>query len=204
MTIGMYISGDQLFCTLNFDAVSSGGTAHGESAIHVSGTDALRNNVSLAAQAVNGTVLSSGDTFSFNDLVGARTAERGYQSAVNGRGAQVVGGGVAQVASAVWLAVKDMSDVAIVEKSTYGNRYNQGYVSSAADAILTDYNAGTDFSFRYTGTGSITIQVSLSGDTLSCRIISGDSAASGWTDGWADSSESGNSEVPNFSDDPVW
>ena len=54
------------------------------------------------------------------------------------------------------------------------------------------------------GTGSITIQVSLSGDTLSCRIISGDSAASGWTDGWADSSESGNSEVPNFSDDPVW
>lgn len=204
MTIGMYISGDQLFCTLNFDAVSSGGTAHGESAIHVSGTDALRNNVSLAAQAVNGTVLSSGDTFSFNDLVGARTAERGYQSAVNGRGAQVVGGGVAQVASAVWLAVKDMSDVAIVEKSTYGNRYNQGYVSSAADAILTDYNAGTDFSFRYTGTGSITIQVSLSGDTLSCRIISGDSAASGWTDGWADSSESGNGEVPNFSDDPVW
>ena len=204
MTIGMYISGDQLFCTLNFDAVSSGGTALGESSIRVSGTDALRNNVSLAAQAVNGTVLSSGDTFSFNDLVGARTAERGYQSAVNGRGAQVVGGGVAQVASAVWLAVKDMSDVAIVEKSTYGSRYNQSYVSSAADAILTDYNAGTDFSFRYTGTGSITIQVSLSGDTLTCRIVSGDSAASGWTDGWADSSESGSSEVPNFSDDPVW
>ena len=207
MTIGMYISGDQLFCTLNFDAVSSGGTAHGESAIHVSGTDALRNNVSLAAQAVNGTTLSSGDTFSFNDIVGERSQSRGYQSALNGRGVKVVGGGVAQVASAIWLAVKDLSDVVIVEKSTYGSRYNQNYVDSSADAILTDYGAGTDFSFRYTGTGSITIETYVSGDALVCRVSGAssgwDTGASGWesADSWDNGWNTGwnnTSEVPTF------
>ena len=187
MTIAMYISGGELICTLNFGGVSAG-TVLGEAAIRVEGPQALWDNIALAADAVDGTVLASGDTFSFNAIVGPRTAEQGYQSAVNGRGVAVTGGGVAQVASAVWLAVKDMADIAIVEKSTYGSRYNQDYVSSSADAILTDYNAGTDFSFRYTGAGSVTIQTYLSGDTLTCRVTGG-----------ADTGT-----VPSFSDDPVW
>ena len=160
----------------------------GEASIRVEGTQALFGNISLAAQAIDGTVLGSGDTFSFNALVGARTAERGYQRAVNGRGVEVVGGGVAQAASAVWLAVKDMADIAIVEKSTYGSRYSQNYVSSSADAILTDYNAGTDFSFRYTGAGSVAIHLTLDGGALTCRVTGG----------------AGADEVPTFSDDPVW
>ena len=206
MTIQMYISGDQLVCALNFDSVS-GGTARSEATIYLSGTDALRNNVSLAAQAVNGTTLSSGDTFSFNDIVGERSQSRGYQSALNGRGVKVVGGGVAQVASAIWLAVKDLSDVVIVEKSTYGSRYNQNYVDSSADAILTDYGAGTDFSFRYTGTGSITIETYVSGDALVCRVSGAssgwDTGASGWesADSWDNGWNTGwnnASEVPTF------
>ena len=187
MTIAMYISGGEVICTLNFGGVSTGAVL-GEASIRVEGTQALFSNVSLAAQAIDGTALVSGDTFSFNALVGARTAERGYQRAVNGRGVEVVGGGVAQAASAVWLAVKDMADIAIVEKSTYGSRYNQNYVSSSADAILTDYNAGTDFAFRYTGAGSITIHLTLDGDALTCRVTGG----------------AGADDVPTFSDDPVW
>ena len=196
MTIEMYISGDQLVCALNFDSVSTG-AARGEAAIVIRGTDALRNNIALAAQAINATTLTSGDTFSFNALVGARTAERGYQSAVNGRGVKVIGGGVAQVASAVWLAIQDMPDVVVVEKSTYGERYNQNYVSSAADAILTDYGAGTDFSFRYTGAGSIVIQTYVSGDTLICRVSD---AASGESGSWEDWNGGWNAgwEVPTF------
>ena len=135
-------------------------------------SDERISNIRLAASALSGAIVPLGGSFSFNDTVGARTEQRGYQTAVNGRGAQVVGGGVAQVASALWLAVKDMEDIAIVEKSTYGSRYNQTYVQSAADAILTDYNAGTDFSFRYTGEGSVTINVALEGGALVCRVQS--------------------------------
>ena len=187
MTIAMYISGGEVICTLNFGGVSTGAVL-GEANIRAEGAQALLDNISLAAQAIDGTVLGSGDTFSFNALVGARTAERGYQRAVNGRGVEVVGGGVAQAASAVWLAVKDMADIAIVEKSTYGSRYSQNYVSSSADAILVDYNAGTDFAFRYTGAGSITIHLTLDGDTLTCRVTGG----------------AGSNDAPTFSDDPVW
>lgn len=196
MTIEAHISGDMLVCSLNFDSAYSAsdtGATLAQARLSLSGDAALLNNISLAAQAIDQTVLSSGDTFSFNALVGARTAERGYQSAVNGRGAQVVGGGVAQVASAVWLAIKQMDQIAIVEKSTYASRYNQHYVDSAADAILTDYNAGTDFSFRYTGTGSIVIRTYVSGGELICEI-SREGAQQEWSDGWVDQW----SEVPTF------
>ena len=155
------------------------------------------SNIRLAAEAMNGAVVPYGGRFSFNDTVGARTAERGYQSAVNGRGVKVIGGGVAQVASAVWLAIQDMPDVVVVEKSTYGERYNQNYVSSAADAILTDYGAGTDFSFRYTGAGSIVIQTYVSGDTLICRVSDAASGESGSWEGWNGGWNAG-WEVPTF------
>jgi len=128
-------------------------------------------NVAKAADCIYDTTLDSGDVFSFNDVVGPRSEKYGYVAATNGRGVKVTGGGVAQVASVVWLAVKDMDDISIVEKSTYGKRFTEDYVSSSSDAILTDYNAGTDFSFRYTGKGSITIYTWLQGNTLNCEIM---------------------------------
>ena len=141
------------------------------SRIDLSGADdALRNNILLAASSINDTVLDSGDLFSFNGSVGPRSARCGYVEAVNGRGAVVTGGGVAQVASALWLAVKNLDCVAVVEKSTYGSRYNQSYVSSSNDAILTDYSADTDFSFRNIGSEPLTIAVYVSGDELCCEI----------------------------------
>lgn len=136
----------------------------------IDGSDALRSNILLAAGSINDTVLSSGDLFSFNDSVGPRIEKYGYKPALNGRGAKVTGGGVAQVASVIWLAVKNLDNIAIVEKSTYGSRYNQDYVSSSNDAILTDYNDGTDFSFRNTGMNPITISIYVSGDMLFCDI----------------------------------
>lgn len=138
--------------------------------IWINGNSALRNNILLAAGSINDTVLTSGDLFSFNDSVGPREERYGYQSALNGRGVEVVGGGVAQVASVIWLAVKNLDSVTILEKSTYGNRYNQNYVSSSNDAILTDYNNGTDFSFRNIANEPLTISIYVSGDMLYCDI----------------------------------
>ena len=139
------------------------------------------HNVTLAADSITDTTLSRRGVFSFNDIVGPRTRAYGYRRAVNGRGAEVVGGGVAQVASVIWLAVKNLDDISIVEKSTYGDRYNQAYVSSSADAILTDYAAERDFSFRYNGTGSLTIYTYVQSGTLYCDIYEDDAAQSyGW------------------------
>lgn len=129
------------------------------------------DNIRQAVWSIGSVSLASGETFSFNDAVGPRTAEYGYEVAVNGRGARVRGGGVAQVASAVWLAAKNLDDVSIVEKSTYGKRYNQNYVASSSDAIVTDYSAGTDFSFCYTGSSTLEIYTWYEDGALYCQIF---------------------------------
>ena len=69
----------------------------------------LRNtNVKLAAAAVNGTVLPPGEEFSFNTVVGQRTAEKGYKPAAaynQGEVVEEVGGGVCQISSTLYNAV---------------------------------------------------------------------------------------------------
>ena len=195
MLIEMWSNGTYLYCSITVDggetqaaAATDGGwfdvwetpapsgmpdlkQTVASARIPMGSSDAVIHNVRLAAESVNDTTLAQGDDFSFNRVVGPRTGEYGFIEATNGRGAKVVGGGVAQVASALWLAVKDMDDVAVLEKSTYGKRYNQHYVSSSADAILTDYNAGTDFSFRYTGQGTVTLYAYIDGNDLCCDVV---------------------------------
>ena len=182
LRIDMHISGDSLYCGLTtvdsqpadtFLDWGFGAPQHSPVAsatIALSGTEELISNVILAASSINDTVISSGDRFSFNDCVGPRTERYGYKPAINGRGAKVIGGGVAQVASVIWLAVKNLDGVAIVQKSTYGGKYNQTYVASSNDAILTDYSGGTDFSFRNTGTEPLTIATYVQNDILYCEI----------------------------------
>ena len=188
MIINCYIAGDTLFCDLDvgygndysydydygYDHYEPMYGDRGELlssvAFMLSGSDGLKNNVSLAAEKINGTVLYPGETFSFNAIVGPRTESYGYVSAVNGRGVNVVGGGVAQVASILWLAVKDVDDIIVTEKSTYGNRYNQSYVYSSSDAIVTDYKAGTDFAFKYIGSGQLGVYVYIENGNLCCDL----------------------------------
>ena len=133
-------------------------------------SDAGLHNIELAVGALNGLALEPGELFSFNDTVGPRTRAEGYRGALNGRGVMVTGGGVAQVASTVYLAVKDLDCVEIIDKSTYGDRFTDGYVEDTDDAIVTDYNAGTDFSFYYTGDGELRIELSVEDDELCCQV----------------------------------
>lgn len=66
------------------------------------------HNISLATEAINNHVVFPGETFSFNKVVGKRTAERGYLSApviVKGELAEGIGGGICQVSSTLFNAV---------------------------------------------------------------------------------------------------
>ena len=65
-------------------------------------------NVELAASRIDGKVLSPGDSFSFNALVGPRSKEEGFLMAPilwDGETASDVGGGVCQVSSTLHAAV---------------------------------------------------------------------------------------------------
>lgn len=66
------------------------------------------NNVRLAASSINGTILLPGQEFSFNNIVGPRTAARGYKMAhvyVNKQVVDGIGGGICQVSSTLYVAM---------------------------------------------------------------------------------------------------
>ena len=145
-------------------------TTIASASIPLNGSNSQRSNISLAAQSINQVQLKKGDVFSFNSVVGPREASRGYRDGINGRGIEVLGGGVGQVASVVWLAIKQLSTVQLLEKRTYAERYNQSYVASAEDAILIDYTSNIDFRFRYVGNETITINTYVIDNNLVCNI----------------------------------
>ncbi len=65
------------------------------------------HNIRLAAERINGTVLDGGAAFSFNDIVGERTAARGFKKAKiieNGEFVEGTGGGVCQVSTTLFNA----------------------------------------------------------------------------------------------------
>lgn len=173
LKIEMWVSRSYLYCSVT---VYSGGTSSsnygtliGYSSTPVSGTNTLKNNIRLASERINGTQLGYYGEFTFNGIVGPRDNRNGFGSAINGRGVKVVGGGVAQVASTVYMAVKNLSSVKVTSLRTYGSDYNQSYVDDAADAVVTDYNSNIDFCFRYQGYGTLTVVTYL--NSSSTRLI---------------------------------
>jgi vancomycin resistance protein YoaR len=70
-------------------------------------TAARATNITLATKSINGKLLMPGDVFSFNDVVGQRTASRGYQEAPVIIGNKVdsgLGGGICQVSTTLYNA----------------------------------------------------------------------------------------------------
>ena len=110
-------------------------------------SDANRNNnINLAANAVSGTVIMPGETFSFNQATGQRTLEKGYLPAAaiaGGTTVDEVGGGVCQVSSTLFNAAA-MADLTILSRSPH--TWPSNYVDKGRDATVNWPNL--DFSFR--------------------------------------------------------
>ncbi len=88
-------------------------------------------NITIAANAVNGTLLKPGETFSLNETLGRRTPDQGYNEApviMNGRLTQGVGGGVSQVATTLFngMFFAGLEDVYHKPHSFYISRYPEG------------------------------------------------------------------------------
>lgn len=139
-----------------------------------SADDDKLTNLRLAAQAIDGMTVPAGDSFSFNQTVGPREKRRGYREATNGRGVVVTGGGVAQAASTLYMALLQMGDdVDIDPVKTYGNRFSDDYVQNPSLAIVTDYDAGIDLSFTNLGDDDLSIDMWLGDDDLWCVVTAG-------------------------------
>ena len=159
-------------------------------------SDAMLNNLDLCMSFVDGARVRYGDSFSFLDVTGPRTAERGYRNAVNGRGAKVVGGGISHVATTLYLALKQLEPFApVTEKHTFA-KFTGGYVSDKEDAIAVDYPGDLDLRFR-NNWDDLTIFMWRDDENMYCEIVS-DAASEGDPDGFA-----GDPEFPEFGYAPL-
>jgi hypothetical protein len=104
------------------------------------------NNVTLAAEAINGLILNPGETFSFNESVGQRTSAKGYKEAgayAGGKTVQEIGGGICQVSSTLYDCVL-YADLEVVARSNH--MFVVTYLPYGNDATV---NWGTvDFKFK--------------------------------------------------------
>ncbi|OPJ59379.1 VanW family protein [Clostridium oryzae] len=94
------------------------------------------NNIERATASINGTLLMPGETFSFNDTVGERTAARGYQEAgviINNKLESGLGGGICQVSTTLYNA---MLKTPIVSKERMHHSLPSHYVGLGFDATV--------------------------------------------------------------------
>ncbi|MCR4907289.1 MAG: VanW family protein [Lachnospiraceae bacterium] len=133
-------------------------------------SNAKRNtNVELAAKAVNGTIILPGETFSYNEVVGPRTEEKGYQQApayADGQTVQEYGGGVCQISSTLYNAVVDAGLETTVRK---GHTFEPSYVTPGQDATVS--YPEPDFQFVNNSKSAIGIKASFADRTVVIELF---------------------------------
>ena len=123
------------------------------------------NNLDLACKAINGTILNPGDIFSFNDVVGERTAAKGYLPATvfvtGGASESELGGGVCQVASSIYYCSLFLN---LEQVHREPHMYVVDYVDFGMDATV--YWGSIDYQFKNTLDYPIKIQANIDGGTV--------------------------------------
>lgn len=134
--------------------------------------DSRNTNLTLACAAIDGTRLDPGESFSFNSVVGQRTAEKGYKTAPEDTTIPektTIGGGISQVASTLYYAAL-MSDLDITQR--YAGSTAPGYTDMGFDAVIS-WNL-YDLTFRNNQSYPIQIKAEVSGGYVRMEILGTD------------------------------
>lgn len=136
--------------------------------------DENRNtNLRLLCQALDGVILQPGETLSYNETVGERTAERGYKPANAYSGNRLVkdiGGGVCQGSTTLYNCAL-LADLEILERVCHGAKV--GYVPLGLDAAV-NWATKTDLKFRNNFHFPIMIRAEVSDGYVKMQILGTD------------------------------
>lgn len=125
-------------------------------------------NINLAASRVNGTLVSPGETFSFNKTVGEIAASTGYKQAYvikEGRTVLDDGGGVCQVSTTLFRAVLN-AGLPIISRTAHAYRVSYYEQGSPPGLDATVFYPSVDFKFKNDTSAYILIQAYTQGATL--------------------------------------
>lgn len=155
------------------DVMGSFSTSYGTSA------PGRSHNIELATQSINGTIVMPGETFSFNEVVGPRTEETGYQEAGTYVGNKVepgIGGGICQVSTTLYRAVM-RANIRSTERTNHSMAV--GYALPGLDATVS--YGYLDYKFTNTYDFPIYIQGYTAGKVVTYNIYGDSSALNGKT-----------------------
>ncbi|QGG48667.1 VanW family protein [Heliorestis convoluta] len=134
--------------------------------------DSGLHNAKKAAEYINGTIVKPGETFSFNQVVGRRTVERGFVrggvfSYVNGQWVTVqgLGGGICRTSTALHQAV-EQADLQIIERHLH--TVPVSYAPRGTDATV--YWGILDYKFRNNKENPIHINMASRDNILKVRL----------------------------------
>lgn len=141
-----------------------------EYSIRYTGNANRTTNLRLACEAINGTVLEPGEIFSFNEIVGQRTAEKGYKEGIiyadGGASESEIGGGICQIASMIYYCTL-LADFQIVEREPH--MYVVTYVDPGMDATV--YWGSLDFQFRNTNSTPVMVNTTVENGLVSVSLV---------------------------------
>ena len=130
--------------------------------------DSRMKNLKLATKAIDGTILKSGEEFSFNAVVGERTKERGYEKAITyvyGEKTEDYGGGICQISTTLYNAALE-ANMDITER--HEHRVEVPYIEKGKDATV-DYE-NLDFKFKNPFDYSVIIAVTVNQEEVFVTI----------------------------------
>ena len=122
------------------------GTAY--TPISTTSTPERDKNIERACALISGTAVAPNETFSFNDVVGARTKKNGFELATvynYGKEEPGYGGGVCQVSSTIYVAAV-RANMQIVKRTQHGLKVN--YADYGLDATVNYDGKKIDFVFK--------------------------------------------------------
>jgi vancomycin resistance protein YoaR len=127
------------------------------------------HNIALAATKIDGIVLDANEEFSFNDIVGPRSLEEGYQVAHVYFGGDIidgVGGGICQVSSTIYNAVL-YANLEVLERTNHSMTVS--YVPLGQDAAVS---YGTiNFKFKNNTNWPIKLQAKTDKGSITVEIV---------------------------------
>ena len=129
-------------------------------------------NISIASYCANEYILRPGEIFSYNNVLGNRTREKGYQDGPvyeNGKETRGIGGGICFVSSGLYY-VALYSNMQIIERSNH--MFNPGYVPSGLDSAISMGNL--DLKFKNTLSNPIKIITKFDGKNLKVQFLGTD------------------------------
>lgn len=134
-------------------------------------TKARDENIKLACDTLNNTIVESKKTFSLWDILGCPTKEKGYQKAKtftsDGEVKQSYGGGICQISTTLYNAVLKIDELKIKERHEHSR--DVPYIENGKDAAVSFDTA--DFKFENTLDYNIKIEAKVEDNKVKITLI---------------------------------